>query len=79
MAGKRVHQLAKELGISSKELLEVLQSMGEDIQNPLSSISEKVEKDVAKKLAKPKAEKPKKKAEEFTSAGSSSRRRRPRG
>ncbi len=61
MAGKRVHQLAKELGISSKELLEVLHSMGEDIQNPLSSISEGVEKDVVKKLAKPKAEKPKKK------------------
>jgi translation initiation factor IF-2 len=61
MAGKRVHQLAKELGISSKELLEVLQSMGEDIQNPLASIGEGLEKDVVKRLAKPKAEKPKKK------------------
>ena len=62
MAGKRVHQLAKELGISSKDLLDILQSMGEDIQNPLSSISEGVEKSVIKRLAKPKPEKPKKKA-----------------
>ena len=64
MAGKRVHQLAKELGVSSKELLEILQSMGEDIQNPLSSLSEEAEKAVVKKLAKPKAEKPKKKPAE---------------
>ncbi|MEW6553088.1 MAG: translation initiation factor IF-2 N-terminal domain-containing protein, partial [Actinomycetota bacterium] len=62
MAGKRVHQLAKELGISSKELLEVLHAMGEDIQNPLSSISEGVEKEAVKRLAKPRAEKPRKKA-----------------
>ena len=61
MAGKRVHQLAKELGITSKELLGVLKSMGEDIQNPLSSISEDTEKAVIKKLDKAKPEKPKKK------------------
>ncbi|RJP30520.1 MAG: translation initiation factor IF-2 [Actinobacteria bacterium] len=61
MAGKRVHQLAKELGMTSKELLDILQSMGEDIQNPLSSLSEDTEKAVTKKLAKGEAEKPKKK------------------
>jgi translation initiation factor IF-2 len=61
MAGKRVHQLAKELGIASKELLEVLQSMGEDIQNPLSSISEEIEKAAVKKLSSQKQEKTKKK------------------
>ncbi len=61
MAGKRVHQLAKELGMTSKELLEVLKSMGEDIQNPLSALSEEAEKAVVKKLGKAKAEKPKKK------------------
>jgi translation initiation factor IF-2 len=61
MAGKRVHQLAKELGVSSKELLEVLQSLGEDIQNPLSSLSEEAEKAAIKKFSKPKPEKPKKK------------------
>jgi translation initiation factor IF-2 len=64
MAGKRVHQVAKELGITSKELLEALQSMGEDIQNPLSSVSEEAEKAVIKKFSKPKpkAVKAKKKA-----------------
>ncbi len=62
MAGKRVHQLAKELGVLSKELLGALQSMGEDIQNPLSVISEDAEKAVIKKLdkAKPEKEKPEK-------------------
>lgn len=52
MAGKRVHQLAKELGIPSKELLELLQSMGEDISNPLSSVNEDLEASVRKKMAK---------------------------
>jgi translation initiation factor IF-2 len=61
MAVKRVHQIAKELGITSKELLGILHSMGEDIQNPLSSVSESTEKALAKELEKPKAEKPKKK------------------
>ncbi len=50
MAGKRVHQIAKELGITSKQLLETLQSMGEDIQNPLSSVSEELEERVKKEL-----------------------------
>ncbi len=54
MAGKRVHQLAKELGMPSKELLDVLQSMGEDIQNPLAVIGEDAEKAVVKKLEKAK-------------------------
>ncbi|MBN2027866.1 MAG: translation initiation factor IF-2 [Actinobacteria bacterium] len=61
MAGKRVHQLAKEMGMTSKELLEILQSMGEDINNPLSSLSEETEKAVIKKAGKAKPEKAKKK------------------
>jgi len=61
MAGKRVHQLAKELGVTSKELLDVLQSMGEDISNPLSSLSEEAEKAAIKKMGKAKPEKAKKK------------------
>jgi translation initiation factor IF-2 len=61
MSGKRVHQLAKELGLTSKELLDALHDMGEDIQNPLSSVSEKAEKALVKKLGKAKPEKPKKK------------------
>jgi len=69
MAGKRVHQLAKELGISSKELLDMLQSMGEDISNPLSSVSEDIELSVKKRLPKEKAAKTKDKAK-TTKAGS---------
>ena len=61
MAGKRAHQLAKELGMTSKELLDALQAMGEDIQSPLSSISEETEKAVLKKLGKARPEKAKKK------------------
>jgi len=62
MAGKRIHQLAKELGVPSKDLLGALKAMGEDIQNPLSSISEETEKELLKKLGKGgKPEKPKKK------------------
>lgn len=59
MAGKRVHQLSKELGIPSKELLDLLQSMGEDISNPLSSVSDDLESSVRKKLAEDKPAKAK--------------------
>ncbi len=62
MAGKRVHQLAKELGITSKELLEVLQSMGQDIQNPLSAVNEELEKAVTEKVKGKKAATPRKRA-----------------
>jgi len=55
MAGKRVHQLAKELGMASKELLALLQSMGEEVQNPLSAVSEELEKAVRARLQKAKA------------------------
>jgi translation initiation factor IF-2 len=73
MAGKRVHQLAKELGMSSKELLDVLNSMGEDIHNPLASVNEDTQKALSKKLgkakpAKPKAKKPAKKTKEAAKA-----------
>jgi translation initiation factor IF-2 len=57
MANKRVHQLAKELGITSKELLGVLQSMGEDINNPLSSVGKELEEAVKEKLSAPSKEK----------------------
>ncbi|MDY6794205.1 MAG: translation initiation factor IF-2 [Actinomycetota bacterium] len=61
MAAKRVHQLAKELGVTSKELLEILQSMGENITNPLSSMSEDTEKALVKKIGFKKSAKEKKK------------------
>ncbi|MFW6113804.1 MAG: translation initiation factor IF-2 [Actinomycetota bacterium] len=62
MAGKRVHQLAKEFGITSKKLLEILQSMGKDIHNPLSSVDEDIENELAKQLKKSKPPKQAKKA-----------------
>jgi len=68
MAGKRVHQLAKELGMPSKELLHLLQSMGEDITNPLSSVSEDLESSVMKKIAEGKPSKAKTTKAETTKA-----------
>uniref|UniRef100_UPI0015F0C5C2 translation initiation factor IF-2 N-terminal domain-containing protein n=1 Tax=Pseudonocardia pini TaxID=2758030 RepID=UPI0015F0C5C2 len=47
MAGKaRVHELAKELGISSKQVLSKLQDLGEYVKSPSST----VEAPVARKL-----------------------------
>ncbi|HEY9414091.1 MAG TPA: translation initiation factor IF-2 N-terminal domain-containing protein, partial [Pseudonocardia sp.] len=47
MAGKaRVHELAKELGITSKQVLSKLQDMGEYVKSPSST----VEAPVARKL-----------------------------
>ncbi|GAA1119554.1 translation initiation factor IF-2 [Nesterenkonia jeotgali] len=60
MAKARVHELAKELGITSKEALATLQGMGEFVKSPSST----VEPPVAKKLrqafpdAKPAADAP---------------------
>ncbi|MCX6463634.1 MAG: translation initiation factor IF-2 N-terminal domain-containing protein, partial [Pseudonocardiales bacterium] len=39
MAGKaRVHELAKELGMSSKQVLEKLKDMGEFVKSPSSTV-----------------------------------------
>src|SRR6266508_5669448 len=40
MAKKRVHQIAKEKGISSKEVLAVLQGAGLDVKAAASSVDE---------------------------------------
>ena len=40
MAKKRVHEIAKERGISSKEVLAVLQSAGFDVKAAASSVDE---------------------------------------
>ncbi|MBC7230227.1 MAG: translation initiation factor IF-2 [Actinobacteria bacterium] len=50
MAGKRVHQLAKELGMTSKQLLEALHAMGANIQNALAAVDEATEEKLRKKL-----------------------------
>jgi translation initiation factor IF-2 len=40
MAKKRVHEIAKERGITSKEALEVLRSAGLDVKVAASSVEE---------------------------------------
>ena len=37
--GKRVYQLAKELGVESKELLDFCKELGYDIKNQLSALT----------------------------------------
>ncbi|OKL48916.1 translation initiation factor IF-2 [Boudabousia liubingyangii] len=61
MAKLRVHELAKELGISSKELLEVLRTNGEFVKSASSSIEEPVARRIREKVQ---AEKPAAKSEE---------------
>ncbi|MEJ5186422.1 MAG: translation initiation factor IF-2 [Candidatus Geothermincolales bacterium] len=50
MAGIRVHQLAKEIGIPYKELVSHLHAMGLEVNNPLSSLDEKTVERVRKDL-----------------------------
>lgn len=44
MAKPRVHQLAKELGITSKEAIGKLQELGEFVKGPSSTVEPPVEK-----------------------------------
>ncbi|AOZ72892.1 translation initiation factor IF-2 [Boudabousia tangfeifanii] len=54
MAKLRVHELAKELGITSKELLQVLKDNGEFVKSASSSIEEPVARRIREKVsAKP--------------------------
>ncbi|MBV7363887.1 translation initiation factor IF-2 [Actinomycetaceae bacterium TAE3-ERU4] len=50
MAKLRVHELAKELGISSKELLQVLKDNGEFVKSASSSIEEPVARRIRQKV-----------------------------
>ncbi|GAA4829215.1 translation initiation factor IF-2 [Garicola koreensis] len=69
MAKARVHEIAKELGITSKEALGKLQELGEFVKSPSSTI----EPPVAKKLraSVPQPEKTEEKAEEKTAPAAS--------
>ncbi|MBN1587011.1 MAG: translation initiation factor IF-2 N-terminal domain-containing protein, partial [Candidatus Omnitrophica bacterium] len=64
--GVRVHQIAKELGIPSKELVEKLNGMGVSVKGHMSALEESVAAEVRAKLGSAafakaaKAEKPKK-------------------
>ncbi len=55
MAGKRVHQLAKELEMTSKELIVELNKLGLEVSNPLASVDEKLETKLRKKVEAAKA------------------------
>ncbi len=50
MAKIRVHELAKELGVSSKDVIEVLQKMGIDGKNQLSTIEDSQAGSVRKQM-----------------------------
>ncbi|MDD2510018.1 MAG: translation initiation factor IF-2 [Syntrophomonas sp.] len=51
MAKIRVHELAKELGIASKEMVEVLVKMGLDVKNHMSTVEESQASWVKKRLS----------------------------
>ncbi|MHB8780917.1 MAG: translation initiation factor IF-2 [Candidatus Geothermincolia bacterium] len=52
MAVKRVHELAKELGLESKQLLAMLEDMGAPVANVLQSVDDATQAELAKKLKK---------------------------
>ncbi|MEN9713920.1 MAG: translation initiation factor [Actinomycetota bacterium] len=62
MALKRVHEIAKELGIDSKEALKKLEELGEFVKGPASTIAPPIEKKLRAAFpdAKPVEEAPKK-------------------
>ena len=52
MAGKaRVHELAKELGISSKQVLSKLQDLGEYVKSPSSTVEAPVVRKLREAMA----------------------------
>ena len=63
MSKIRVHALAKELGISSKDLIEKLESLEIEVVNHMSTIGEK-EQELVKNSLKPSVEKVEKKEED---------------
>ena len=63
MSKIRVHALAKELGISSKDLIEKLESLEIEVVNHMSTIGEK-EQELVKNSLKPSIEKVEKKEED---------------
>lgn len=59
MAKIRVHELAKELGLPSKEMVDVLQGLGLDIKNHMSTMEDSQAVWVKKRLGKHEAGSPK--------------------
>ncbi len=56
MAKIRVHELAKELGIPSKEMVNTLQKLGLDVKNHMSTMEDSQANWVRKRLARPGAQ-----------------------
>ncbi len=50
MGKVRVYELAKELGINSKKLISVLQEMGVDVKNHMSTMEEEIAKKITEQL-----------------------------
>lgn len=71
MGKVRVYELAKELGINSKRLIEVLQGMDVDVKNHMSTMSEEAAQKVMELLTKGGVKKPQddQKASEAKKAG----------
>src|SRR5690554_6310952 len=54
---KRIYELAKELKVSSKDLMELLQELGFSVKNHMSTISEEEAEQVTQLLAGPEVDK----------------------
>ena len=52
MSKMRVHELAKELGMENKELMEILEKKNLDIKSPMSSLEENVVEEIKKEAGK---------------------------
>ena len=46
MTKMRVHELAKELGIDNKELIEILQKKNVEVKNHMSSLEDSVAEEI---------------------------------
>ena len=57
MSKMRVHELAKELGMENKELMEILEKKNLDIKSPMSSLEENVVEEIKKEAGKKSPEK----------------------
>jgi translation initiation factor IF-2 len=51
MAKIRVHELAKEIGIPSKEMVDILQNLGMNVKNHMSTMEDTQAKWVKKRLS----------------------------
>ena len=64
MTKMRVHELAKELGIENKELIEILQKKSVEVKNHMSSLEDSVADEIRREHSGSKAAKPEMKTEE---------------